>query len=104
MNQGQTASVTRDVDSTALSVRGPMTFATVAALWQQASTMLQATPAASIDLAGVTESDSAGLALVLALLAEGRARQPACTVANVPADLHALARVSDADHWLETAA
>jgi phospholipid transport system transporter-binding protein len=53
-----------------------------------------------LDLSGLEQADSAGLACVLALLAQGRRKQPALRIEHAPEGLRALARVCDAEAWI----
>jgi phospholipid transport system transporter-binding protein len=50
-----------------------------------------------IDLGGVSESDSAGLALLLEWLRLAKGRSQVVHFANVPAQLAALARISEVE-------
>ena len=56
--------------------------------------------ACTIDLARVTESDSAGLAVLIEWLAHARARGVALRYENVPAQILAIARISDVQDLL----
>lgn len=78
----------------ALAVSGALTFGTAAAALDAGRTALDRATPATLDLAGVTQADSAGLATVLALLAHARQKGNDLKVANAPAGLEALARVS----------
>jgi phospholipid transport system transporter-binding protein len=78
----------------ALRVSGALTFATAASALEAGRTALERNRPATLDLAGVTQADSAGLATVLAWLAHARQKGQALTVANIPTGLEALARVS----------
>jgi len=78
----------------ALAVSGALTFATAASALEAGRAALSRGNPATLDLAGVTQADSAGLATVLALLAHARQKGNAMKVANVPVGLEALARVS----------
>ena len=80
-----------------LAVSGDLTFATAADALDQARTQLDRGGQTILDLAGVSHADSAGLATVLALLAHARSQGRAVKVANAPAGLQALARVSGVD-------
>ena len=51
----------------------------------------------NLDLAGLSQVDSAGLATVLALLAHARSQGKTLSVTHAPAGLQALARVSGVD-------
>ncbi|KJV36456.1 STAS domain-containing protein [Luteibacter yeojuensis] len=78
----------------ALAVSGALTFATAAAVLAAGRTALERNAPPTLDLAGVTQADSAGLASVLALLAHARQKGTDMKVANAPRGLEALARVS----------
>jgi phospholipid transport system transporter-binding protein len=54
-----------------------------------------------IDLAGVRSSDSAGLACVLAVLAETRGRGQAVSLLHVPEGMRTLAQVSGVEALLD---
>ena len=53
-----------------------------------------------IDLGGVSESDSAGLALLLEWLRLARQRKQTMHFANLPAQIAALARISEVEELL----
>lgn len=85
-----------------LLLQGPVTIATVSALLAQARTLL-APGVAVLDFAGVTEVDSAAVALALECLREARRRKLALTLANLPeamqhlAELYAVSELLQAD-------
>lgn len=83
-----------------LAVSGDLTFATAARALETARVELDRTSPTSLDLAGVSHADSAGLATVLALLAHSRTKGRPLKVTNAPAGLLALARVSGVDPLL----
>ncbi|HXP00825.1 MAG TPA: STAS domain-containing protein [Luteibacter sp.] len=83
-----------------LAVSGALTFATAADALSAARSELDRGKQVTLDLAGVAQADSAGLATVLALLAHARTTGRALSVAHVPAGMHALARVSGVDSFL----
>ena len=81
---------------------GPVTIATVSALLAQARALL--VPGASVlDFKGVTEVDSAAVALALECLREARRRKLALSLANLPeamrhlAELYAVSDLLQAD-------
>lgn len=78
----------------ALVVSGALTFATAASALEAGRAALGRGQQTTLDLGGVTQADSAGLATVLALLAHARQNGRQMKVANVPKGLEALARVS----------
>lgn len=90
-----------DADTLALS--GALTFATAAHALQRAGAALADGAPTRLDLGGVQTTDSAGLACVLALLARARRAGRALTVANLPTDLRALARVCEVEPLLDAA-
>ncbi|WP_285402988.1 STAS domain-containing protein [Luteibacter sp. ME-Dv--P-043b] len=83
-----------------LAVSGDLTFATATAALDGARAELDRGNQTVLDLGGVSHADSAGLATVLALLAHGRTKGRAISVARAPQGLHALARVSGVDALL----
>lgn len=87
-------------DPGVLTVSGVLTFATAAAAWRAAVAVLDKHAPSQIDLSGLSESDSAGLACVLAMLARGQSKRADLQVNHAPPGLRALARVCDAERWL----
>ena len=81
---------------------GPVTIATVSALLAQSRTLL-APGVAVLDFKGVTEVDSAAVALALECLREARRRKLALSLANLPeamqhlAELYAVSGLLQAD-------
>jgi len=86
-----------------LCVRGALTFRTAKRAATSASRMLDESSATSleVDCGGVSESDSAGLAMLLNWLARAKQLGRGLRFANLPAEIHALARISDVDEILE---
>jgi phospholipid transport system transporter-binding protein len=56
--------------------------------------------AAVIDLSGVKDSDSSGLALLIEWLSIARAASKSLRYENIPVQLHQLARLSDVEELL----
>lgn len=84
----------------ALAVSGDLTFGTAAQALSAGRAALDRHRPATLDLAGVSQADSAGLAAVLALLSHARGRGQQLTVAHAPEGLMALARLSGVQHLL----
>lgn len=80
-----------------LGVSGVLSFDNAQAVLRDLRGAMRAREVTQLDLAGVTRSDSAGLACILAVLAEQS--QPV-HVAHVPASMHALATVCAVDTLL----
>lgn len=83
------------VQEGSVQVHGPLTFATVAELFNQSTSVVQPTSAAvTIDMQNVSRADSAGLALMVEWLRVARAMGRQLRFVNVPAQLRRLIRVS----------
>ncbi|MDA3913931.1 STAS domain-containing protein [Oleiagrimonas sp.] len=83
-----------------LAVSGALDFDTAEAVLSQAGERLQDKRIRVLDLAGVNSADSAGLACVLALMAESRDRDQQLELSAVPKGLALLSRVSGTDALL----
>jgi phospholipid transport system transporter-binding protein len=84
-------------------VVGLLGFTTVAALLPVGSEAICAGTAPVIDLASVTASDSAGLALLIEWLSVAKAAGRPLRYENIPPQLHQLAGLSDLDPLLSEA-
>lgn len=82
--------ITREGDR--LLLQGPVTIGTVTALLQQSRELL-APGVAVLDFKGVTEVDSAAVALALECLREAQRRSLALSLANLPEAMHHLAQL-----------
>jgi len=78
---------------------GPVTLANVAAVLEEGRRHLE-DGVESVDLAGVTEMDSALLALLLAWQREAKSRDRSLTLANPPQALSTIARLYGVDTLL----
>jgi len=76
---------------------GSLEFATVAKLLPLGTAAIEGGHAAVIDLAGVTDSDSSGLALLIEWLSIAKASQHALRYENMSAQLHQLAGLSEVE-------
>jgi phospholipid transport system transporter-binding protein len=84
------------------AISGTLTFETVPWLWQQLREGSWLGRAREADLSGVTNADSAGLALLIAWRAATGAAGGALRFQAVPERLMALARLTDAETLLST--
>lgn len=82
--------ISRDADR--VVVTGRITMAEAATLLEEGRGILASGPA-TFDLAGVTEADSAALAVLFGWLREARQRKQALSFSNTPANLLSLADV-----------
>ena len=80
-------------------VSGPVTLANVAALLEEGRRHL-ADGVRTVDLAEVSEMDSALLALLLAWLREARQHDRALAFANLPESVRTIARLYGVDRLL----
>jgi phospholipid transport system transporter-binding protein len=81
-------------------VNGVLHFTTVTALLRSGSEAIVSGRAAVIDLSGVKDSDSSGLALLVEWLSIARAASKTLRYENIPTQLHQLARLSDLEELL----
>jgi len=86
------ASLVLDRDGDSLRVSGPLSMAAVAAAASRGA-MALAEGVAVVDLAAVSHTDSAGLALLLDWTRDAARRQAALRIDNPPAALRDLARL-----------
>jgi phospholipid transport system transporter-binding protein len=83
-----------------LAVSGVLSFDTAASALRAIQAALAKGTVATLDLAGVGHSDSAGLSCVLAAAAEAARRGHALQVIHVPAGMQVLAQVCEVDRLL----
>lgn len=81
-------------------VNGVLHFTTVTALLRVGSEAIGNGRAAVIDLSGVKDSDSSGLALLIEWLSIARASRRSLRYENIPVQLHQLARLSEVEELL----
>jgi phospholipid transport system transporter-binding protein len=81
-------------------VSGALHFTTVTALLQTGSDAIANGHAAVIDLTGVADSDSSGLALLIEWLSVAKAAGRTLRYENIPAQLRQLANLSDVEELL----
>ena len=79
---------------------GVLHFTTVTTLLRLGSEAIANGRAAVIDLSGVKDSDSSGLALLIEWLSIARAAGKSLRYENIPTQLHQLARLSDLEELL----
>jgi phospholipid transport system transporter-binding protein len=81
-------------------VNGVLHFTTVTALLRLGSAAIADGQAAVIDLSGVKDSDSSGLALLVEWLSIARAEGKSLRYENIPTQLQQLARLSEVEELL----
>lgn len=80
-----------------LCLEGELGFGSIRALWQQAGSLLPRNHPVSVDLAGVTRADSAGVALLIHWTREQQRLGGRIEFVNIPAQMQAIAGVSGVD-------
>ena len=83
-----------------VAVTGVLNFDTVGALLEPGSAAIRSGKAATIDLAGLTASDSAGLALLIEWLSVAKEAGKVLHLEHIPAQLQQLARLSEVEDLL----
>ena len=81
-------------------VVGSLDFSTVAHLLPIGDAAICAGHAATMDLSGVTDSDSSGLALLVEWLSVAKYARRTLRFENVPSQLYQLARLSEVEELL----
>ena len=81
-------------------IQGPLTFDTVNIVMQRSKALFADHDIIHIDLADVTESDSAGLALLLEWVNWARHYVREISYANIPEQIQAIARISEVSDLL----
>jgi phospholipid transport system transporter-binding protein len=81
-------------------VKGTLHFTTVTKLLDAGSEAIANGRASVIDLSGVKDSDSSGLALLIEWMSVAKAARRTLRYENMPVQLHQLARLSDVEELL----
>ncbi len=100
MSNPQEAAAFESVDGVRSRVTGVLHFTTVGALLSTGTEAIRNGRAELIDLAGVTASDSSGLALLIEWLSEAKAANRVLRYENVPSQLYQLSRLSEVEELL----
>ncbi len=82
-------------------IEGALGFTTAGALLVRSKKMFEGQGAIEIDLAGVSQADSAGLALLLEWLNWGRHYGREVKFSNLPEQIQAIARISEVEDLLQ---
>ena len=90
-----------------LAVNGALTFETARRAHHAGLKLIETAPAGAaveVDLAGVPESDSAGLSVLINWLAHASRTGRALRYVNLPAGIRAAAKISEVDELLQAPA
>lgn len=85
-------------------LRGELSFSTVTTLSEKSTSLLWQAEQVTLDLEGVTRTDSAGLALLVEWLRIARQRGKTIQFRNIPQQMMAVAQVVGLDQLLPVAA
>lgn len=83
-----------------LTARGELSFATAGQALRDGLALLPSAGPCTVDLAGITSADSAGLAVLIEWLSVAGERGGKLTFEAVPAQLCAIARISDLEELI----
>jgi phospholipid transport system transporter-binding protein len=83
-------------------VSGVLNASTATEMLEESASRFAQAPKIDVDLGGVGESDSAGLALLIEWLRIGKQSGKEVHFANVPAQIEALARISEVEDLIGT--
>lgn len=97
---GDAATLFEVLDGERSRVRGTLHFTTVTKLLDAGSEAIANGRASVIDLSGVKDSDSSGLALLIEWMSVAKAARRTLRYENMPVQLHQLARLSDVEELL----
>lgn len=92
----------RDMDSPYFHLKGELSFKTVNTILNESQNLFLSATELEIDLADVTRSDSAGLALLLEWMRLASATTRPIYFRNIPAQMMAIAATSGLDKLLPT--
>lgn len=81
-------------------VRGPLDAETVTDLLERSEAAFRGSTSLEIDLGGVPEGDSAGLALLIEWIRRARKQNQQLHFKNLPTQIASLARISQVDELL----
>lgn len=92
----------RTGDAGEFQVAGPLSFDSVPGLWRDGLALMGGLSGPlTLDLEGVTRTDSAGLALLIEWMREARRRGVEMRLRHIPAQLRAIAQTSRLAHLLQ---
>lgn len=83
------------------AITGPLTFATVTQLLEESKQYFDEHPVITVDLAGVTQGDSAGLALLLEWVNWAKYYVHEIRYQNIPPQILSIAQISEVDEMLQ---
>lgn len=92
-----------ETESSHFVIRGELSFTTVMDLSRSSASLLWRDAAVTLDLAGVTRTDSAGLALLVEWMRIAHRKGKSIQFRNIPEQMMAVAQVAGLDSLLPVA-
>jgi phospholipid transport system transporter-binding protein len=89
-----------DLGQGRFALKGEMTFGTASSILRESEELFEPHTVLEVDLAGVTETDSAGLALMLEWITWANHTVREIRFSGVPAKIDAIAKTTEVDHLL----
>lgn len=89
-----------DLGDGRFALNADLTFETVTSMLDASERMFAAHEQISVDMSGVRQADSAGLALLIEWLSRARSAGRRIVYANIPAQIAAVARISEVEALL----
>ncbi|MGF1612945.1 MAG: lipid asymmetry maintenance protein MlaB [Gammaproteobacteria bacterium] len=88
----------RQLGSDRYALSGPLTFESVPLLWQEGLQLVARQPCVTLDLSGITRTDSAGLAVMIEWMRAARLQNGSIRFCNIPSQLRAIAGATGVEH------
>ena len=85
------------------ALRGVFGFTTVTAILERSHELFDDVSVIKVDFSGVSEADSAGLALMLEWVSWARTARREMRFFDIPSQIQAVAQISEVDEFLHTA-
>jgi phospholipid transport system transporter-binding protein len=85
------------------ALRGAFGFTTVTAILERSQELFDDVAVIKVDFSGVSEADSAGLALMLEWVSWARSARREMRFFDIPSQIQAVARISEVDDFLHAA-
>jgi phospholipid transport system transporter-binding protein len=85
------------------AVRGVFGFSTVSEILERSRKLFDDVPVIKVDFSGVTDADSAGLALLLEWVSWAKSAERELRFFDVPPQIQAVARISEVEEILHAA-
>ena len=85
------------------AIRGAFGFTTVTAILERSEELFEDVSVIKVDFSGVSEADSAGLALMLEWVSWARAARREMRFFDIPSQIQAVARISEVEEFLHAA-